>query len=53
MVEDWKSARLPSSGLICWSILLLFGLCTPELTIFELKIGFSVKFPPRGLVVRS
>ena len=35
------------------SILLIFGLWTLELILFDLKIGFSVKFPPMGLVLRS
>ena len=35
------------------SMFLVFDLWTPELTSFNLKIGFSVKFPPRGLILRS
>ena len=34
-------------------ILLNFGLWMLELLIFDLKIRFSVKFPPRGLILRS
>ena len=32
---------------------LIFDLWTLELAIFDLKIGFPVKFPPRGLILRS
>ena len=32
---------------------LMFDLWTLELTIFDLKIRFSVKSPLRGLVLRS
>ena len=35
------------------SIFLLFGLWALELVMFDLKIGLSVKFPPRGLILRS
>ena len=32
---------------------LIFGLWTLELLIFDLNIGFYVKFPPMGRVLRS
>ncbi len=31
----------------------LFGLWTQEITFVDLNIRFSVKFPPRGLILRS
>ena len=34
-------------------IFLTVGLWTLELTIFDLSIGLSVRFPPRGLILRS
>ena len=35
------------------SIFLFFDLWTPELFMFDLIIGFSVKFTPRRLILRS
>ena len=35
------------------SIILIVGLWTLELIIFDLNIGFSMRFPPRGLILRS
>ena len=35
------------------SCFLFFDLRTLELAIFDLKIGFSVNCPPRGLILRS
>ena len=35
------------------SFFLIFDLWTPDFLIFDLKIGFYVKFPPWGRVLRS
>ena len=52
-IDDNEINKVFFVEFVLGSFSLIFDLWTPELAIFVLKIKLSVKFPPRGLVLRS